>query len=76
VAGERSAEEIQRDIEQSRVALASAVDQLAYRGNPKRVVENTKQSLLEKAQSTPGKIVIGSVGGLVVLLIIRRIAKH
>lgn len=76
MAGERSADDIQRDIETSRAALAAAVDQLAYRGNPKRVVENAKKSLREKAQSPAGKAVIGATGGLVVILIIRRIAKH
>jgi uncharacterized protein DUF3618 len=74
--GERSADDIQRDIEKSRAALADAVDQLAYRTNPKRAVDNVKQTLRQKAQSTQGRIVIGVAGGLVVLLVIRRIAKH
>jgi hypothetical protein len=76
VAGERSADDIQRDIEKSRAALASAVDQLAYRGNPKRLVETAKQTLREKAQSPQGRAVIGVTGGLVVIMIIRRIRKH
>ncbi|HET6878088.1 MAG TPA: DUF3618 domain-containing protein [Jatrophihabitans sp.] len=75
MAVERNAEDIQRDIEQSRVALADAVDQLAYRINPKRVMENVKQTLLEKAQSTQGRIVLGVAGGLVVVLIVRRVRK-
>jgi osmotically-inducible protein OsmY len=76
VAGERSADDIQRDIEQSRAALAEAVDQLSYRANPKRVSDNLKQSLKEKAQSPQGRIVIGVVGGVVVLLVIKRFRKH
>lgn len=76
MAGERSADDIQRDIEKSRAALAAAVDQLAYRGNPKRLVENAKVSLREKAQSPQGRIVIGSAGGLVLIMIIRRIRKR
>jgi hypothetical protein len=75
VAGERSADDIQRDIEKSRAALAAAVDQLAYRGSPKRIVEKTKQTLREKAQSTPGRIVIAATSTLVVVLIVRRIRK-
>jgi uncharacterized protein DUF3618 len=74
--GERSADDIQRDIENSRAALAEAVDQLAYRTNPKRAVDTLKQTLREKAQTRQGRIVLGTAGGLVVLLIIRRIAKH
>jgi predicted O-methyltransferase YrrM len=76
VAGERSADEIQHDIEQSRTALAQAVDELAYRTNPKRVVENTKASLKARAQTPEGKAVIYVGGGLVVLLILRKIRKR
>lgn len=72
---ERSAEDIQRDIERSRAALAEAVDEIAYRTNPKRVRDNLKQSLREKAQSPQGRIVIGVAGGVVALLIIKRIRK-
>jgi hypothetical protein len=73
---ERSADEIQRDIEGARVKLAGAVDQLAYRTSPKRVVENAKQTLKERAQSPQGRVVIGVVGGLVVIQIIRRIRNR
>ena len=76
MAVERSAEDIQRDIEQSRVALAATVDQLAYRTNPKRVMDNVKQALAEKAQSTQGRVVLGVAGGLVVVLIVRRVRNR
>lgn len=70
-----SADEIQRQIEQARTSLADAVDQLTYRTHPKRVVENTKASLVAKAQTDQGKIVIGVVGGLLAILILRKIFK-
>ena len=73
---ERGADEIQRDIEKARVTLAGAVDQIAYRTNPKRVTENAKQTLLAKAQTQQGKAVIGGAGALVLILIIRRIRKR
>jgi hypothetical protein len=76
VAAERSADDIQRDIEKARAGLAESVDQLAYRTNPKRVADNAKITLRAKANSTEGRIVIGVTGGLVVLLIIRRIRKR
>jgi hypothetical protein len=72
---ERSAEDIQRDIEKSRAALATAIDQLAYRTNPKRVTDNVKQTLKDKAKTPQGQAVLAVVGGLVVVLIIRRIRK-
>jgi osmotically-inducible protein OsmY len=73
---ERSADDIQRDIEQARVGLAESVDRLAYRTNPKRVSEQVKDTLRARANSTEGRIVIGVSGGLVVLLIIKRIRKR
>jgi Protein of unknown function (DUF3618) len=77
VAGDgRSADDIQRDIEQARAGLAETVDQLAHRTNPRRLADTAKQSLREKAEATQGRIVIGVSGGLVVLLIVRRIRKH
>jgi hypothetical protein len=77
VAGDgRSADEIQTDIVKSRAALAETVDQLAFRASPKRVLDNARQALREKAATTEGKIVIGAAGGLLVLLIVRRIRKH
>jgi site-specific recombinase len=76
VAGERSADDIQRDIETSRAALAEAVDQLAHRTNPKRLADRARASLRARATSTQGRIVIAVTGGFVVLLVIRRVAKH
>jgi osmotically-inducible protein OsmY len=73
---ERSADDIQRDIEQARVGLAQAVDQLAYRTNPHRLSEQLKQALKARANSTEGRVVIGVTGGLVVLLIVKRIRKR
>jgi hypothetical protein len=73
---ERSADEIQRDIEQARASLVNAVDQLAVRTDPKRLANEAKQSLVQKARTPQGKAVIGGAGLLVALLVIRRIRKH
>jgi hypothetical protein len=73
---DRSPEDIQREIEQARVSLADAVDQIAYRTNPKRLSEQLKQSLKAKAQSPQGRAVIGAAGVIVVLLVVRRVRKH
>jgi Protein of unknown function (DUF3618) len=76
VAGERTADEIQRDIEQARASLATAVDQLAERTSPKRIADNAKQSLREKAQTPQGQAVIAGVGVLVVFVVVRRFRKR
>jgi hypothetical protein len=76
VAGERSADDIQRDIEQARASLAVAVDQLAYRASPKRVAENAKQTLKQKVQTPQGQAVIAGVGLLVVIVVVRRFRRR
>jgi hypothetical protein len=73
---ERDAEQIQRDIEKARVSLASSVDQIVYRTNPKRVAENAKTTLMQKALTPQGKAVIGGAGAIVVILIVRRIRRR
>ena len=73
---EQSADDIQRDIERSRAALAEAVDQLAYRGNPKRVADNAKASAMAKAKTPQGQAVLGVSAALLVLLVVRRIRKN
>jgi hypothetical protein len=73
---ERGADDIERDIEQARVTLANAVDQIAYRTSPKRLSEQAKHALKEKAQSPQGKAVIGGAGVVVVLLVIRRVRNR
>ncbi|MCA1645021.1 MAG: DUF3618 domain-containing protein [Jatrophihabitantaceae bacterium] len=76
MAGERSVDEIQRDIENARTSLAVAVDQLIFQTNPKRIANNAKQAVKDKAQTPQGKAVIGGAGALAALLVIRRIAKR
>lgn len=73
---DRTADEIQRDIEQARASLATAVDQLTYRTNPKRLLDRTKAAVIERAKTTQGKAVLGGAGVLVALLVVRKIAKR
>lgn len=73
---DRDADEIKRDIEQSRAALAHAVDEIAFRANPKRVADNAKHSLVEKAKTPQGQVVIGLVGATVVFLVVKRFRKR
>ena len=72
MAGERSADEIQHDIEQARETLAQSVDQLAYRTNPKRITGGIKQSLMDKARTPQGQAVIAGTSVLLVVVLVRR----
>jgi hypothetical protein len=73
---ERTADQIQREIESARASLATAVDKLADRTSPKRLANEAKQKLIARAQTPQGKAVIGGAGALVVLLVIRRLRKR
>jgi hypothetical protein len=75
VAAEKTADEIQRDIEQARASLAVAVDQLAERTSPKRIVNETKQSLMARAKSPAGMAIIGGAAAVVVGLVVIRILR-
>lgn len=72
---QRSAEEIQRDIQQARASLAVAVDQIAYRTSPKRVANNAKAALMAKARTPQGQAVLAGVGLLVLIMVIRRVRR-
>lgn len=70
---DRSAEDIQREIEQARASLASTVDELAVRTSPKRIISDTKQKLIAQAQSPRGKAVLGGTAAVVALLLVVRV---
>lgn len=74
MANDRTPTEIQRDIERARVDLASSLDQLAEQTSPKRLVNQARQSLIERATSPQGKKVIaGSVAVVVTILVLARV---
>ena len=76
MAGERTADEIQADIEQARASLAVAVDQLAERTSPKRLGDQIKQAIIAKAKSPQGQAVIAGTSAVVVILVVRRVRRH
>jgi len=75
VAAEKTADEIQRDIEQARTSLASAVDQLAERTSPKRIVNETKQDLIVRAKSPAGLAIIGGTAAVLLGLLVIRLLR-
>ena len=75
MAANRTADDIEHDIEQARVSLAVAVDQLAERTSPKRIVNQAKQNLAAKAKTPAGMAVLGGAGLLVAFLVARRIRR-
>jgi F0F1-type ATP synthase membrane subunit b/b' len=75
VATQREASEIRAEIEQARDQLAVTVDQLADRLAPKRLVDDVKTSLKQKASTPQGKAVLGGAGLLLSMLVIRNLRR-
>lgn len=75
MATQREASEIRTEIERARDQLAVAVDQLADRLAPKRLVDDAKTSLKQKAMTTQGKAVLAGAGLLLSVLMIRNVRR-
>ena len=73
---ERSADEIQAEIERARASLAQTVDQISYRTSPKRLANKLLASLKERAKTPQGQAVIAGASTLVLIIVIRRVRSH
>jgi hypothetical protein len=79
----QSTDSIEREIEETRDRLASTIDQLAYRTNPKTIVRRevaAVKATFVDAQGNPRtenilKVVGGVVGVVAVLVVIRRVTR-
>ena len=71
----RDADTIQAEIERARDALAVTVDALTIRANPKRILEQGKQTLRTKLADPEIKYALIGAGALVGVLIIRRLFR-
>ncbi len=71
----RDAETIQSEIERARDALAVAVDELTTRANPKRVIEQGKQTLASTLAEPKVKYSLIAVGALLALVVLRRLFR-
>jgi len=71
----RDAETIQAEIERARDALAVAVDELTTRANPKRVVEQGRQTLATTLAEPKVKYSLIAVGVLFALVVLRRLFR-
>lgn len=75
MATQRDASQIRAEIEQARDRLAVTVDELAVRLAPKRLVDDAKQSLRQKAMTPQGKAVLAGAGLLLGVLMIRNLRR-
>ncbi|MGZ4523708.1 MAG: DUF3618 domain-containing protein [Mycobacteriaceae bacterium] len=67
----RDTESIEREIDRARDQLASTLDELSTRTNPKRLVTRAKQSLRAKFDEPAVRLAVIGVGAVVVVLVLR-----
>ncbi|WP_102142353.1 DUF3618 domain-containing protein [Mycobacterium hubeiense] len=72
----RDPDSIKRDIDQAREQLASTVDSLAERANPRRIADDAKAGVVRFVKKPAVTISLAGVGALVVLLVIRKLRRR
>ncbi|MBP2370549.1 hypothetical protein JOF36_006245 [Pseudonocardia parietis] len=71
----RDPENIQREIEKTRDALAESLDALADRAHPKNLIEGGKEQVAEKLADPKIKYTLIAVGALIGLVVVRSIFR-
>jgi hypothetical protein len=72
----RDPDTIKRDIDQAREQLASTVDSLAERANPRRIADDAKAGVVRFVKKPAVTISLAGLGALAVLLVIRKIRRR
>jgi Protein of unknown function (DUF3618) len=71
----RDPDTIQREIEQARDALASTLDQLSTKANPKKLVDDAKTGAANTLSSPKVKFPLIAFAVLLVLLLLRKLFR-
>ena len=69
---DRDPDKIKQDIDVARDQLATTVDALAERANPRRIADDVKAGAIEFVTKPPVAISLAALGGLVLVLAFRR----
>ncbi len=70
---DRDPEVIKQEIDQTREQLASTVDTLAERANPRRIADDLKAGVVAFVTKPAVAVSLAGVGVVVVVLVVRRI---
>jgi hypothetical protein len=73
---DRDPDTIKRDIDQAREQLASTVDSLAQRANPRRVADDVKAGVVRFVKKPAVAVSLAGVGALILALLVRRIRRR
>jgi hypothetical protein len=69
----RDPRQIQLEIDAARESLAATLDQLAYRGSPKRIKAESQAAVQRFLQTPVGMAAVGAVGLLLTVVVVRKI---
>lgn len=72
----RDPETIKRDIDQARDQLASTVDSLAERANPRRIADDLKAGVVRFVKKPAVTMSLAGAGVVLVVLVVRRIRRR
>ena len=73
---DRDPDTIKRDIDQARDQLASTVDSLAERANPRKIADDLRAGVVRFVKKPAVAVSLAVVGAVVVVLIVRRIRRR
>ncbi|MGH3635501.1 DUF3618 domain-containing protein [Mycobacterium sp.] len=73
---DRDPDTIKQEIDQAREQLASTVDSLAERANPRRLANDAKSRLLAFVKKPAVAVTLAGVGALAIVLVVRRVRNR
>jgi hypothetical protein len=73
---DRDPDTIKKDIDHARDQLASTVDSLAERANPRRIADDVRAGIMRFVKKPAVAVSLAGVGALVVVLVVRRIRQR
>jgi hypothetical protein len=65
-----------QDIDQARDQLATTVDALAERANPRRIADDAKAGVIQFVKKPAVMVSIAGLGTVVVVILVRRITQR
>ena len=73
---DRDPDTIKRDIDQARDQLASTVDALAVRANPRRIADDVKAAALEFVKKPAVAASLAGLGAVVLVVFVKRVRNR
>ena len=73
---DRDPDKIKQDIDVARDQLATTVDALAERANPRRIADDAKTGLVQFVKKPAVTVSIAGIGAVVLVIVIRRIKNR